>query len=231
MAVDAGTVAMHRALADVSRVRILEELKAGPLDVPALAQRVGLHPNTVRSHLDILSEAGLVSSGREKRERPGRPRVVFQVVAGLEPPGEGGGYRLLAKILASHLAGASPDPTAAAEDAGAAWGRYLIERPPPFAMLTPGQATEKVVQLLAELGFAPESTEAEAEPRILLHRCPFREAVETNQDVVCSVHLGLIKGALQEMGAPLEAARLEPLVTPTLCVAHLAAAAGRSRRP
>ncbi len=227
MAIDASTVGMHRALADISRVRILEELKQGPLDVPTLAQRVGLHSNTVRSHLDILSEAGMVTSGPQKRGRPGRPRVVYQVVAGLEPPGEGA-YRLLAKILASYVAGASPDPAAAAEEAGAAWGRYLTEKPAPFARLTPEQATAKVVQLLSELGFAPESTDAERESRILLHHCPFREAVETNQEVVCSVHLGLIKGALQEMGAPVEATRLEPLVKPTLCVAHLLAVAGRS---
>jgi hypothetical protein len=30
-----------------------------------------------------------------------------------------------------------------------------------------------------------------------------------------------LKGALAEMGAPLEATRLEPFVEPTLCVAHL----------
>ena len=76
---------MHRALGDVSRVRILEVLKQGPLDVPTLSERVGLHPNTVRSHLEILGEAGMVTSGPEKRDRPGRPRVVYRAVAGLEP--------------------------------------------------------------------------------------------------------------------------------------------------
>ncbi|HEY8951402.1 MAG TPA: hypothetical protein VIP78_02435, partial [Candidatus Dormibacteraeota bacterium] len=61
---------------------------------------------------------------------------------------------------------------------------------------------------------------------ILLHRCPFREVAESNQQVVCAVHLGMLKGALTEMGAPLEATRLDPFVEPTLCVAHL----GRGRR-
>jgi predicted ArsR family transcriptional regulator len=44
---------------------------------------------------------------------------------------------------------------------------------------------------------------------------------ESNQRVVCAVHLGMLKGALAEMGAPLQATRLEPFVEPTLCVAHL----------
>ena len=222
MAADVGSFGMHRALADASRVRILDELREGPLDVPALADRIGLHPSTIRSHLDILSQAGMVTGGPEQRSRPGRPRILYQLVSG-EPAPADGGYRLLAKILTSYLAGVSPEPAQAAEEAGSAWGRYLAERPPPFAKLSPEEATAKTVKLLADLGFSPEAVESEGERRILLHRCPFREAVETNQEVVCSVHLGLLKGALQEMGSPLEATKLEPLVTPSLCVAHLAA--------
>jgi len=57
--------------------------------------------------------------------------------------------------------------------------------------------------------------------KMLLHRCPFREAAESNQEVVCSVHLGMLKGALAEMGAPMEAIGLEPFVEPNLCVADL----------
>lgn len=230
MATDRGGVGMHRALADASRVRILEELGQGPLDVPELAGRLGLHPNTIRSHLDILGRAGMVTSSPEKRSRPGRPRVVYEAVPGNQASTEGG-YRLLAKILTSYLAGVSPDAAQAAEEAGAAWGRYLVERPPPFAKLSPQEATAKAVKLLADLGFSPETADAEGDRRILLHRCPFQEAVETNQEVVCSVHLGLLRGALQEMGAPIEATRLDPLVGPSLCVAHLAAVgdAGRQR--
>jgi hypothetical protein len=40
--------------------------------------------------------------------------------------------------------------------------------------------------------------------------------------VICSAHLGLIKGALEELGLPADDATLEPLVTPTLCITRLA---------
>jgi hypothetical protein len=40
--------------------------------------------------------------------------------------------------------------------------------------------------------------------------------------LVCSAHLGLIKGALEELGLPADGATLEPLVRPTLCVTRLA---------
>jgi hypothetical protein len=42
------------------------------------------------------------------------------------------------------------------------------------------------------------------------------------------VHLGLIRGALAEMGAPVEGTRLDRFVEPSLCVAHFA---GREGEP
>ena len=58
----AGSTARHRALADPTRVRILDLLRSadGPLTVADLAAPLGLHPNTVRSHLHLLDEAELV---------------------------------------------------------------------------------------------------------------------------------------------------------------------------
>ena len=134
---------------------------------------------------------------------------------------------MLAQILASYLSRIE-QPQAAAESAGRAWGTYLTERPQPFADVSGEEATRTVVQLFTELGFMPESAEEGGKVRILLHRCPFRQVAESNREVVCAVHLGMLKGALAEMGAPLEAARLEPFVEPNLCVAHLRSYARRA---
>ena len=221
----------HKALADVSRFRILEELRGrGPLDSRQLGEAVGLHPNTVRSHMDQLVGAGLARSVTAPGGGRGRPRVLYEAV--VEPgPASDTGYRLLAQILASYLASVE-QPRAVAESAGRAWGSYLAEKPEPFANVSADEAVEKVVRLFSELGFLPEAVEDAEARRILLHRCPFREVAEANQEVVCAVHLGMLKGALAEMGAPLQATRLEPFVKPTLCVAHLAprtAARGAAR--
>ena len=74
---------LHRALSEPSRVRILEALREAeaPLDARELGTRVGLHWNTVRSHLRVLAEAGLVSARREERTRPGRPRLLYEATA------------------------------------------------------------------------------------------------------------------------------------------------------
>ena len=73
-------LALLRALADESRLRILALLRARPrpLDVRAIADGVALHPNTVRDHLSVLFEAGLVSTQTERRERAGRPRTLYK---------------------------------------------------------------------------------------------------------------------------------------------------------
>ena len=168
----------------------------------------------MRWHLGVLADAGFVTSSPEPPTRPGRPRVVFTAA---EAPAEGReDYRLLAAILAGSLSGTETG-AAAAEQAGAAWGRFLVERPQPFARLTAGDAADEVVRLLDEHGFEPERENGD----VLMHRCPFRDLAEQHGDVVCSVHLGLIRGALAEIGAPVTATRLEPFVEPSLCRARL----------
>jgi predicted ArsR family transcriptional regulator len=206
-----------------SRLRVLEELRASsdPLDVAQLAERTRLHTNTVRFHLASLEQARVIERQEEKRTVPGRPRLMYAAIPGAEPRSADRGYRLLAHILASYLAGSAPDPARLALEAGQAWGRYLADRPAPFADVSPEEATRQILALLTELGFDPETHQEDGKTRILLHRCPFREVAESNRDIVCSVHLGLLRGALREMGAPLRATRLEPMVKPSLCIAHL----------
>jgi predicted ArsR family transcriptional regulator len=75
-----------------------------------------------------------------------------------------------------------------------------------------------VVSLLEGLGFAP-STDARVSV-VKLHRCPLLEAAHRNPEVVCSVHLGLVRGALDELGADsarTEGIALQPFSEPGAC--------------
>jgi iodotyrosine deiodinase len=73
-------LAVHRALGDESRLRIVGLLasEGRPFDVREIASAVALHPNTVRDHLNVLLDAGLVKTRAEKRARAGRPRVLYE---------------------------------------------------------------------------------------------------------------------------------------------------------
>lgn len=213
----------HRALSDPSRLRILEALQEAeaPLDGRELGTRVGLHLNTVRSHLRILAEAGLVSPQREERTRPGRPRVLYEATAAPLDTRALASHRLLAQVLASHLAGSERDPGARAEEAGRAWGAHLVRRPPPFASISREETIDEVVQLHEQFGFGPELRRAKSGKEIVLKRCPFQELATTYQTVICSVHLGLIRGALAELGTGVDADSLEPFAEPGACVANV----------
>jgi predicted ArsR family transcriptional regulator len=216
----------HRALSDPSRVRILEALQEAeaPLDARELGTRVGLHLNTVRAHLRILAEAGLVSARREERTRPGRPRLLYQAAA--EPLDEGAlaSYRLLAQILASNLAGSERDPSAPAEEAGRAWGAHLVRKPAPFTSISKQETIDEVVRLHEEYGFSPEVRRATSGQELVLKRCPFQEVATSYQAVICPLHLGLIRGALAELGTGIEADSLEPFAEPGACVGHFTGA-------
>ena len=206
-----------------SRADVLDMLRAadGPLGVREVAQRMGLHPNTARFHLEALTEAGLAVRETEEREAPGRPRIGYRAVA--DGPAGRRRYRLLAEMLTSLIAGTMPEPAEAAEAAGREWGAYLTEQPPPFQKLTAEDAIAKLIAIMAELGFAPqaEAGDGNGQYRLCLRQCPFREVAEHHKDIICSLHLGLMRGALNRMRAPVSADRLDPFVEPSLCVASL----------
>lgn len=193
-----------------------------PLDAHVLADQLGLHLTTVRAHLDVLVDAGLVSSHVEDRSTPGRPRRLYEATGDAPNAVDAVGYRLLAEMLAGHLAATSSDAAGDAVTAGREWGTYLVPRPPPYTTTPSGAARAEVLRLMDRLGFQPELTDDGS--RILLHRCPFLDVARRHQDIVCSLHLGIMRGALHALSAPLEARDLEPFAQPSLCIAHLAEA-------
>lgn len=208
----------RRALAGSSRVRILQALRdEGPLDADALAERVGLHRNTVRAHLGVLERAGLVERETERSGRPGRPRVRY-----LAAPEQETGYLLLSRILSEQLARSRARVADRMVEAGRAWGRSEMAARSSSADRREGvEAVEAVASLLDALGFAPEVRRGRGGVRVLLHACPFRQVAEEHPEIVCSVHLGLIRGALEAAGARSLRTDLEPFVEPELCVAHV----------
>ncbi|TDD89867.1 ArsR family transcriptional regulator [Actinomadura darangshiensis] len=200
------------------RREVLDALRAAraPLGVAEVAERLGVHANTARFHLDALAAEGAVDRTVEQPSGPGRPRTVYAPRPGMDRGGARG-YRLLAQILLSRLASDGPAARANATDAGREWGRYLVDRPPPFQPLTGDEAAGRLTALLDDLDFAPQP-DGEL---IRLRHCPFLELAEEYGPLVCDVHLGLMQGALAELDAPVEADRLEPFAEPGACLAHL----------
>lgn len=203
--------AIYRALADERRSRIVEELRGERrgIDAQTLASRLNVHPNTVRWHLGILIDAGLVAARRARSHTPGRPRTLYTLCPDAVPNRDE--FRLLASVLTSALA-TEAEGAAKSENAGRVWGRYLAPRQPPFARTSHEEATADAVRLLADQGFAPE-VKGDV---IHLKRCPYFDLAEQHSAIVCSVHRGIVAGALEE-SAPGVCVVLEPFVEPNLC--------------
>jgi predicted ArsR family transcriptional regulator len=212
----------HRALGGASRVRLLETLRAeGPLELDQLVERVGLHLNTVRLHLDVLRKAGMVSAQTLTSNRPGRPRLVFAATSRVPEEGPPGAYRLLAGILTASLRERDDGPERATA-AGRAVGRQLGKELRPMAVSTTDRRTS-VLSLLDRLGFAPRPVDDPAHDGsqvIGLHQCPFSDLVAEGSAIICAAHRGLIEGAFEALGGPPNSVRLIPFASPGLCTVH-----------
>ncbi|GAA1553175.1 helix-turn-helix domain-containing protein [Kribbella sancticallisti] len=202
------------------RAAVLDALRASaePLGVTELADLLGIHPNTVRFHLDALVTQGLVDRRLEEPSGRGRPRTVHAPHPGMDRGGQRR-YQLLAKILLGQLA-TSPEAGDTAEAAGRDWGGYLVEQVPPSHQTGAAEARHRLNAMMTDLGFAPEPVGNKGD-RIRLRHCPFLELAEEYSATLCPLHLGLMQGALSEIRAPITATRLEPFAEPDACLVHL----------
>lgn len=225
--------AEHDGNGATRRAQVLGELRAAdtPLGVVEVADRLGVHANTARFHLDGLVADGAVVRTLTEPDGPGRPRSVYGPRPGMNRSGARD-YLFLSRILLSRLAADGPSAAEDARAAGQAWGRHLASTPVPFRRApTVEEAVERLSELLAGLDFSPEPGDehgrqpavgAKKDTSIRLRHCPFLELAEEFGSVVCPVHLGLMQGALEQMDAPITATGLEPFAAPDACVVRLA---------
>lgn len=195
----------------------------GPRNLADLSNATGLHPNTLREHLEALVARGLARRFRAAPHGRGRPAWLYEATAA--EPGAGAEYAGLAATLAAHIHRTSSDPRQDAVEAGSAWGRELARKAGRPHGEGDAEARRKVVDLLGEVGFAPETDEAATSAR--LTRCPLLDTAKEYPDVVCGVHLGIVRGALDEYGADRSRTSLVPFAEPGACLLHLASGSDR----
>lgn len=199
------------------------------MSIAGIAHELGVHPNTVRFHLATLISEGRVERIKGEHRGPGRPPVMVQAVRQMDRGGPRR-YRLLAEILTIGFA-VDNDPGSKALAAGRAWGGRLRQLEPGERKPGVEESIDRLIEMLDELGFAPERRESGGEKQVGLRHCPFLELAEADPAVVCPIHLGLMQGALESWDAPVSIERLEPFIEPDMCLAHLSLAgapAGRS---
>lgn len=180
------------ALAQPTRARlfaVLGELRR-PAPTEELAERLGLHPNGIRIHLERLRDAGLVVRERERLAR-GRPRDVWAIDPDAHPGGNPPtAYAQLGRWLVRAIT-AGKTRVRDVEATGREIGRELAPQD------SPASPERQMHEALVALGFQPRR-ELEPDGRLTycLGNCPYREAVRERQPVICGLHRGMTRGLL-----------------------------------
>lgn len=209
-----------------ARGKILELLSDGPCTVSSLALRTGQHENTIREHLDALVDEDLAVKYHVNEHARGRPAWLYRTLdkAGI------GEYAGLASALAGAIVRGSSNPAHEAMAAGIAWAPELIRNSKVISDPHLNRANKKnavamrrnVVWLLEKLDFTPKPNADVI--RIKLTRCPLLEAARQHPNVICNVHLGIVRGALKEFGAEpksIDKVVLEPFSEPGACLLRM----------
>ncbi|MCL2465686.1 MAG: helix-turn-helix domain-containing protein [Micrococcales bacterium] len=202
-------------------IQILRDSRE-PLSVAEVAERVGIHVNTARFHLESLVYSGMATRETESRSGPGRPRVVYTGTLPNQTHERAQGFRLLAEMLTAAVAESDPHAGPWLYRVGQEWGRYLTTKVPPYVTIDESEITNRLVDKLDALWFAPELERTDdGQPHLVLHNCPFAQTANQYPHVVCQLHAGMINGSLEEMRSTCRLTELEPQVTPHRCVGYL----------
>lgn len=198
--------------------------QAEPVSIGALSAMTGLHGNTVREHLDGLIAAGLAAKEQALSQGRGRPAWLYFTTGGAAATGASE-YAGLAAALAAHIHRTSDSPRGDGIAAGLEWGHQLAadfnNEDSDAGAHSDTTAQEQTVSLLDELGFAPTVDTAAGGMQVRLTRCPLLSAAHQYPDIVCGVHLGLVRGAMDTFGDQGSDSQLEPFAEPGACRLHL----------
>ncbi|MEZ3160518.1 helix-turn-helix domain-containing protein [Microbacterium sp. BWT-B31] len=185
-----------RGLAQASRIRLLDAIQSRPgIVLSELAAHTGLHENTIRDHVRVLEDEGLIVSRPAPRGTRGRPPASFHPVTD-----------------------ADANPAARSRIVAARERGDLLRRLTPCARSLPDAALHQLDALyehLDDAGLEPEIDEDALTVR--LHPCPFYELLDGDAPRVCAVHERLANEILHQVDGPLEMRAYTPFVTSDEC--------------
>lgn len=216
----ASELQLHKALASAARRRILEQLRDTPsAGVTQLAAAVGLHPNTIRSHLRVLEQADLVSVTDGAPSGAGRPARRYHAV---EPAPGQSVHAMVATVLADIVDDTYADSQLADKvrsNAHVLGYELACQRRP--ATGSRARVLDELSVLLGELGFDPKIELDGGAPRVVARSCPVRGLAVRHPAVACALHRGVTDGALAALAGPYEVDTVDAQPSGGVCTTQL----------
>lgn len=199
----------YRGLTHASRIRLLAEVHREPgLMLRDLAERTGLHENTVRDHLAVLEREGLITRSTSHRGTRGRPPATYHPVADATANPAAQERIVRAKERGDLLRRIMPESADGDLDEDA---QYQLDA---------------LYEHLDDSGLQPEIDGETLAVDVV--PCPYYPLEKENLPLVCDVHAELIRNVLRQVPGPVRFGHLEPFVTPGLCRVYLLANAAES---
>jgi predicted ArsR family transcriptional regulator len=170
-----------------------------PVSASETAAVFGLHRTVARSHLEKLSEAGLVTVGTRRNPRGGRPAKVYSSVnTRLDiqvPPRQ---YRSLSAMLVRLASKLNGSTVALAEEVGCEWGRQAATSLPGGQFSRDGRLNlGSIVAHLRETGCSPHATVRDDHALVVeTNNCLYLEIARERPAVVCGLCSGLLCGLI-----------------------------------
>ena len=191
---------MLKALGDNTRYAIYLELARSPSppSTADIAETLGLHPNTVRPHLERMRDVGLLDVETDDRGI-GRPAPAPLRAGRRRPLARPGAARLPA--AGPHARRAWPPPPASSPTTrprpAPSTGRAMADATP-AAGARAGLPGGRHRHALDELGFDPAVVQRRRRwPPSPSPTAPIAELAEAHPEVVCHLHRGLIEGFVE----------------------------------
>lgn len=184
-----------KALSDPTRYKLFRYIVESntPVFVDELTNFAKVNHNAVRQHLEVLKNANLITEEIEPRNRPGRPRLTYNVspsVAGrwnIEGP-----YLKASKLLVSMIKSGRT-----AREVGKSEGRTRVQE-----LIASNKNLDLIETLhydLTQQGFDPQYSHDRNVSRFILQNCPFKEVAALDPKTLCQIHLGILEGMSEQI--------------------------------
>ncbi|MGW9586332.1 helix-turn-helix domain-containing protein [Microbacterium sp. NPDC055455] len=186
-----------RGLTQPRRLQLLRAVQRVPgRRAGELASECGIPLNTVRDHLRVLEDEGLIRSEALQVGVRGRPPVVFHPVRESAPSAAAS-----ARVVGAEKRGRMLRAVTGAE--------------PPVLDADAARQLDVLYEHLDDAGLDPAVDE-----RTLsfdLAPCRYHDMIDEDRALVCGVHARLVQDVLLHADGPLAMERLEPFVTAHRC--------------